>query len=263
MRPRGDFLPFVGLHVLLGSRNQAIRPLDLAVIIHRERSRAKVELRSTIIRRTDNAAELPIIELRDVSLSVIQAALAQASAADAAAVGGEADRGTAAQQFRTAYTQARPLLDQIIIHLKSKYVANLADLAHWGLKTKVKGAGTSVIKPSTQSERLDFLMAYVTQEQSLPAADRVADPPLATMQALADALQQTQSTRTTALNQRESGVEVRDAAVQRLLDLLQLAAAVLVMTRFNGCVTNDLQQWGYIITARPAKKKVAPTPQKS
>ena len=94
------------------------------------------------------------------------------------------------------------------------------------------------------------LSNYVAQESSLPEEQRISDPPLEQMAALAERVRAGREARTSGQTQREVGVEERSAAVTRLLDLLQIAAVVLVGTRYDGRVTNDLQQWGYTVVAR-------------
>ena len=61
--------------------------------------------------------------------------------------------------------------------------------------------------------------------------------------------------------QREIGVQNRSAAATRLLDHLQLAAFALVVTRFDGHVVNELQQWGFNIVAKTAPEQPAPPEQ--
>lgn len=70
------------------------------------------------------------------------------------------------------------------------------------------------------------------------------------MTALNNALQAAAAARQAGRNQREAAVQTRTAATSRLLDLLQAAAIIIVVTQFNGVVTNDLQHWGYNVIAR-------------
>ncbi|NJN55109.1 MAG: hypothetical protein HC804_10325 [Anaerolineae bacterium] len=86
---------------------------------------------------------------------------------------------------------------------------------------------------------------------SLPAAEQISDPSLAEMSALNGVLQTAVNERTVGQNQRETNVQTRLSEIQQLLDLLQVAAMILVVTRYQGIVTNNLQFWGYeVIAAR-------------
>jgi hypothetical protein len=178
-------------------------------------------------------------------LSMVQLSLTAAQAARSSASAGEADRAAAAETYRQTVATARSRLDLAIMHLKIKYLGNLAQLEQWGLETKPTNKGISVRKPAGNNAWAAFLAAYVAKESSLPVGDQLTDPPLAEMTALAATLQAAEAARNAARNQREAGVQVRSEEVQWLLDLLQVAGAVLVTTQFNGRITNDLQQWGY------------------
>jgi hypothetical protein len=180
----------------------------------------------------------------------MQAALTAAEVAVQSAAGGETTRATAAEVYRQAIAQARPMLETVILHLKSKYAGNLAQLEAWGLKTTSSTRGVSVRKPTDEQKWADFLLAYVQQEQALPTADRIADPPLDKLIALAQIIQSSRAERTAGRTRREMAVESRSAAATRLLDLLQAAAVVRVVNDYASRVTNDLQQWGYSISAR-------------
>jgi hypothetical protein len=62
---------------------------------------------------------------------------------------------------------------------------------------------------------------------------------------------------------REVSVRGRGSTTQRLLDLLQVAGAFLVAVKYNGIVTNDLQNWGFTVqakTAPPAREGEPPAP---
>ena len=188
--------------------------------------------------------------LREPELSLVQAALTQAQEAVGTAGGGEAARATAAEVYRQAMAEARPLLELALLRLKSQYAANLAQLQEWGLRTKAGARNVVVLKPGDHQQWASFLLAYVAREQGLPEAQRIADPPLAKLTALATTVRQSQETRAGGRTRREMGVQARAAATARLLELLQAAAVVLVVTRYDQRVTNDLQQWGYEVVAK-------------
>ena len=184
------------------------------------------------------------------SLTLVQQTLAQTQAAQAAAVGGEADRAASAEAYRNTLETLRPLLDVAILQLKVSHANNLAELEHWGLETKGGARRVTVIKPRTPQAWADFATAYVTKEQSLSEAERVANPSFAQMSALVTTLQQNAATRQSARNQRTIGVRERANVGARLLDILQVAAGVLLVTRYAGEMSEELVQWGYAIVTR-------------
>ena len=197
---------------------------------------------------------LPAVEqLTAPSLALMVSTLAAAQAQQATAGTGEASRAIAAETYRQALSAARPKLNLALLHLKAKYAANQAQLEGWGLDTVVGATGISVRKPRTELEWMHFLARYVAQETSLDAANRLTEPTLAEMTALNTALQNAAAARRTGRNQREAAVQTRTAITNRLLDLLQGAAMVIVLTQFEGVVTNALQQWGFEVVARPSK----------
>ena len=75
------------------------------------------------------------------------------------------------------------------------------------------------------------------------------------MQDLAAIVQANLAARQQGSTQRQMGVQTRSVEVSRLLDILQTEAFVLVVTRLDGHVAEDLQQWGYQIV-----RKTGPAP---
>lgn len=199
--------------------------------------------------------------LREPDIALIQDALAQATAAIEASHHGEQKRATAAEQYRQAITEARTLLEEALIHLQSHYIGNLAQLEAWGLDTRAGAHGVAIRKPGTNKDWVNFLLTYVAQEQSLAESDRITNPPLTALENLAQTIQNSLEARRSGRDQREIGIKERAAAVSHLLDLLRAAAVVLVVTRFQSQVTNDLQLWGYEVTARSGSKESAPPQQ--
>lgn len=197
-------------------------------------------------------------QLHDVPLSIIQDALTQAQTAIAAAQSGESGRAAAGEIVRQTYETVRPLLDKAFIRLKANYFDNLAQLEQWGLDTAVVNGKVSVRKPTTQRQQLDFLQAYVRMETSLPTAEQISNPSLATMQSHLEVLKANLDKRNSGQGQREISIEARNTAVSRLLDLLKLAAAIRVGVTYNGQITNELQRWGFVVNGRTANNKVEP-----
>lgn len=208
---------------------------------------------------------LPVEQrLREPDIALIQAALTQATAAVEASHHGEQKRAAAAEQYRQAIIEARTLLEEALIHLQSHYISNLAQLEAWGVDTRAGARGVTVRKPSTNKDWVNFLLTYVAREQSLAESDRITDPPLAALETLAQTIQNSLEDRRGGRDQREIGIKERATAVNHLLDLLRVAAAVLIVTRFHSQVMNDLQLWGYEVIARSGSKESGiPTPPAS
>lgn len=188
------------------------------------------------------------------TLAAVQAALAAAQAEHSAALSGEAIRATAAEEYRQAMLTAKNKLQTALMRLKNKYINNLAQLEAWGVETVAGSNGIRVRQPRLESEWVNFLKAYVAKESSLTAPEQITDPTLAEMTDLNDTVQEVLATRKAGKDQRETAVQVRSENTELLNRLLQTAAIVLVGARYNGRVTNDLQQWGYDVV-----EDVAPT----
>ncbi len=204
---------------------------------------------------------LPALErVAAPALALVESTLAAAQAEHAAAGGGEVSRATAAETYRQTLLAAKPKLNLALLQLKAKYAVNQAQLEGWGLDTVIGATGISVRKPRYDQEWATFLNAYVTQETSLEMANRLTEPTLVEMTALNTTLKAADLARKAGKNQREAAVQTRTAVANRLLDLLQTAALVLVVTKFDGVVTNDLQQWGYQVVARTPGPVTEPIP---
>jgi len=195
-------------------------------------------------------------------LTLIEGSLAAAQAEQATAGSGETSRATAAETYRQTLATAKTRLNLALLQLKAKYAVNQAQLEGWGLDTVAAATGVTVRKPRTEREWVSFLSSYVAQETSLDVANRLTTPPLAEMTALNTALQAADQARKAGKNQREAAVQTRTAVANRLLDLLQAAALIIVVTQFEGIVTNDLQHWGFQVVARttPGNGDTEPLP---
>jgi hypothetical protein len=189
-------------------------------------------------------------QLKDLSPEFFEGLIRAAQAAANEAARGEAERAHAAEAVRQADEQLRPLVDKLILHLKSRHANNLADLEVYGLKTTAGTRGVSVQKPHDIIQRRAFCLAYVDQQAILPPAQQITDPPLSQMQAIAAILKENQAERTEQANRRQRNIATRMAAAQKLLDALQAAAAVIMVKCYDGKVTRDLQQWGYDVVAK-------------
>lgn len=189
-------------------------------------------------------------QLQDVPLTAVQSALTAAKAAITAARSGEQGRASAGELVQQTDAALKPLIDKIFLQLKLNHFDHLARLELWGLDTVMDQNGVRVRKPGSQRQRLEFLRAYVAKEASLPPAQQISDPPLATMQAHLATLQTGLTERTSGRDQREVHVEVRDTAVTQLLNLLKIAAAIRVAITHNGVLTHELQLWGFAVSGR-------------
>lgn len=188
------------------------------------------------------------------ALGLIEGVLAAAQQEQSTARHAETTRATAAETYRQTFAAAKPQLNIALLQLKARYAANLAQLEAWGLDTVVLGSSISVRKPRTEREWAQFLARYVAQETNLDAASRLPQPALTEMTTLSDTLQAADAARKAAQSQREAAVETRKKLVNRLLDLLQGAALGIVLTQFEGQVTNDLQRWGFEVVGRRARE---------
>lgn len=183
----------------------------------------------------------------------VLALLEAAKAAAASATSSEAQRAISAADLANAMAKAKEMLDDALKQLKGRYSKNPAQLELYNLSTKVGTRGDVLVaRPTNDKGWARFLGGYVAQQAELEAAERISDPPLAELQALNQIIVQAQTNRVSGRTAREVGVQNRSAAATRLLDHLQLAAFALIVTRFDGHVVNELQQWGFNIVGKTA-----------
>ena len=200
--------------------------------------------------------------LKAPTLDEIQAALQLAIIGLEASTTGEQQRAEAATRFHNIMNEATPLLSVIIDRLKGKYATDLGTLKRWGLETKIGTRGkVSVAKPKTEAKWADFMGAYVRRETELPEAERIQDPPLARLTALSSQAEANREARRVGSIQRQTGTQTRSTGAAPLLDLLQVACGLLVVTRFGGVVTENLSEWGYKVTRRTSKPAEPPAPE--
>jgi len=190
-------------------------------------------------------------QVREPSLVTIGQLYSTADTAVSSASQGEIGRATGAENYRLAMEQAMPLLRNCIKALEVKYSSNLANLEKWGIDTKVAGGKVTVYKPRHETKWAELLQTYVAQESSLPEADRITQPGYDQMSRLAIQAGSGLTGRNDGRKQREQGVSTRLSQVTRLLDILQIAAGVLV-SRYDCKVTKDLLDWGFTVIERPA-----------
>ncbi len=196
-------------------------------------------------------SSLPVIKQMALpSLTLVQDTVAAAQAEHIAAGSGEAARAAAAETYRQTMITVKTKLDAALLQLRARNISNQAFLEGWGIDTVISSTGISVRKPRTEREWVSFLSSYVAKETSLDAPSRLTDPPLAEMTALNTTLQAADVARKAGKDQREAAIEIRMVVANRLLDILQAAALMIVVTQYDGVVTNGLQKWGYEVLAR-------------
>ena len=186
---------------------------------------------------------------KDITLPLIQTKLSAAKAARASAQSGEADRTLSSGDYRAMLTTIKNNLDRALTFLKFKHADNLLQLEKWGWNVRQTARGLSVRMPTKDAEVLLLLETYIAYESTLGAGQQVADPSLATMQALLVDAQDMAQNRRSSRVQRSSNVQVRSLAASELLDLLQGAALVISLLEFEGKVDPNLANWGYTLLA--------------
>jgi hypothetical protein len=199
------------------------------------------------------------------TLRRVEAALRRAEDAVSSADAGETERSRGSQSYRKALDEAVPLLEKAIAQLKSRHGADPAVLSQWGLETKDGKRGTKVLKPAKRKQWAELLTRYVERELALPEAERLQKPSLSRLASLAAHVRDGRQSRESGRVRRGAAAASRRVAVQELLDLLQVAAAVLSVGRFGGRVGRELEAWGFGIVehaARRRKKAAPPVPAK-
>lgn len=167
--------------------------------------------------------------------------------------GSETDRAAAAEAYRLGMSQATPPLREAVKVLKIRHGANLAELERWGLDTVAEGGKVKVRLPNGRTQWEGFLFSFVAEEGKRPAAERMALPSYEVIADLAAQVADARERRDAAQHGRKQGVEVRDANLDELQDLLQVAACVLV-AELGGKVTTELESWGFKTAARKGSK---------
>jgi len=197
------------------------------------------------------SAQLAWPPLADMAARVSAVATAQEAARQA-----EYRRSSASNEFHNALRRATPLLREAILQLKWTQRHNLGALERWGLATKLgTRRGVVVTSPRNEAGWAAFLQSYAKRELSLPEAERLTAPDLAQVQALAQQAATARTERDAAQSQREIATSQVAQSVGPLLDWLQLALGVLVLTRFDRQVTPALAEWGYKIIERRRRQR--------
>lgn len=186
-------------------------------------------------------------------LETIRTTLASASGSAGSATSGETTRAVSAEELRKARSDAKMPISQAFDALKLAYSENLAVLEEYGIKTTQGMDSVRVYKPKNQAEWDDFLIAYVAKQSALEPAVQLQKPSLAALLPLAETVSVSRKSRDDGRTQRVMGVSSRVSVSTRLHDLLELAAATLVVTRYDFQVPRDLALWGYdVVEARPS-----------
>lgn len=161
--------------------------------------------------------------------------------------------------YKSLLNAAQPRLDLALIQLKAKYYGKWQELAAWGVTVTSSARGYNVRKPRTAVEWLTFLKKYVQQESSLPANQRITEPPLAELSTALASIQAAQGGSEDSQAAREAAVRERKASQQAVSELLQVACAILVLKQYGGKVHSGLQYWGYDVAELGSKSGGAPS----
>ena len=164
-----------------------------------------------------------------------------------------------AEDYKSLLKAAQPRLDFALVQLKAKYYGRWQVLGDWGLTIKSSERGPQVYKPAKPAQWLTFLERYVQKETSLAASERLSDPPLVEMAGYRTNIQAAKGGSQSAQATREEAAQARKRITQRLAERLQLAAANLVMQKFDGKIDSGLQHWGYDVAEAGSKSGGAPS----
>jgi len=192
------------------------------------------------------------------ALNLVKTRCAAAAAAMAQAQTGDADRSGAALTVEQTFEQAQQLVRKIVAGLSYHHLHELPELQKWGLKVVRGPRGQYLVKsPRNKADVMAMLETYLKRENELPEANRLADPALDTVAAALAALTTSMAARQQGRTQREQGVQARTVEAQKLLDLLQVAAAYHCVVEFDGVVDARLQDLSFEVTT-VTKRATAP-----
>ena len=198
-------------------------------------------------------ASLPVGQrLREPNPAQIQDLLTEAKQAAGLAVTNENLRAVSAGDYNAAIAEAKDLMADALAEISHKHRKNPAKLQEWGVDTRVGSRKILIIKPNTDIAWGDFTHAYIAKEQSLPENERVSDPSLSRLIQLDQIIQSSRLLRSAGENERGINIKNRATASARLLELLQLAGAILCLTRFDGSVAEELTRWGFKVVGKSA-----------
>lgn len=195
------------------------------------------------------------LQLKDIPLAYLQSKYDSALAALSDSQTGEAARSTFTNEYQSRLNHLRKKLQYILALLKYKHASNPFAIEKHGFNVRhAARRGYAVPLPRTNGGLIRLLASYLAQESSLPPAERIPDPSFEEMQTLQTDILRFQQTRAQARIQRTSNVYERRAIITELQDLLQCAAHILIVMRFNGKVSPELALWGFTVVARTVGK---------
>jgi hypothetical protein len=200
--------------------------------------------------------QFPKLELLTERFKIAQEAMSSAKSQ-------EANRTTFSQNEINSFGKAKELVRTIIAGLSYTYINETAVLEQWGIPIVQRKTGFMTQTPQSKKAILDLLSQYIKKEESLPENERLPKPPLSEVIAARNNLADSLSSKSSAIAQREKNVEMRSLEAQKLLDLLQLAAAYHLLIDFDGVVDSGLQKLGFKVVAisRPSTPSDDSTPQ--
>ncbi len=203
-------------------------------------------------------ASLPSQErLLEPDHALMSTLLLEAKTAAGMVTSNETVRAVSSADYAAAVSEMKVLMDDALAELKHRNRKTPARVREWGVNTTI-GLSGKILYTAVKTDRqwIDLNHSYVIKEQSLPENERISDPPLERLAALDQIIQSNLSLRTASLNERGIGVRTRTAAASRLLDMLQVAGALLCLKHFDGCVEENLTRWGYKVIAKKATATV-------
>lgn len=159
----------------------------------------------------------------------------------------EAQRSQASESLKQIDRAASIIIDQIMAIMRAAFPTTLGQAEMWGLAVK-QGTG-NMLKPRGREARLSLLNAYIKTEQARPEAERFSLPPLSDVIRVRDALQINLHACRAGQNDRRISIARTKALSHELLNHLQVAAAYLVVDRFDHQLGPRLEKWGYTIVA--------------
>lgn len=175
----------------------------------------------------------------------------------------EAERSIASDNAKRFEAEAYDYLKLIQQHLKVLFWRSPAEAGAWGFA--VKQSTGNILFPKSRRKQLQLLKRYIAQEQSRPPAERFTTPDLTTLIELRDNIVANREIAHFSRADRKHSRIARDSALQRLKELLRVAAAVIVVTHFEHTISFELQHWGFEVRERrpkgePQAEVTAPTP---
>lgn len=185
----------------------------------------------------------------------IETTLNAALAARDASTAEEANRKAASETLKRLDATARTTVGQIRNMMEGRFAHNPEQAQQWGFFVRQSGRGAgNILTPRGRDDIMVCLEEYIVTEEARPEAERFADPPLAEVVALRDALAQQLVQRNQARQERLTHNSDLDAACASLARELRLALADLLLKNYGGEAERELGRWGFEVVARTPRR---------